>query len=217
MCCSKQDEDALLLCERCNSGTHFFCTVPPLDAVPGPDVPWFCSKSCSKHEKLWTTRLVRALTPLIRPSAFPDGSFPVMTSLERVFRHPQLNHLILRGIPDFIAEEKRMVGLPNGMTLSFVSRELTDPDFEPAAGPVLLLVRWIRDVRIVGLGGEVVEAAPWGLECIYVQSDEVPDELNGEWEVDTQVYMYLGVNSGGVGIHLLGSFQQPLINPVDLH
>lgn len=41
MICNKGgDDDALLLCDQCNSGCHMYCLSPPLKSIPEDD--WFC-------------------------------------------------------------------------------------------------------------------------------------------------------------------------------
>ena len=47
-CGSGDDERAILICERCNSGFHLYCLRPVLPAVP-PD-SWFCS-DCDTHTR----------------------------------------------------------------------------------------------------------------------------------------------------------------------
>ncbi|KAF9359300.1 hypothetical protein BGX34_008449 [Mortierella sp. NVP85] len=47
-CLSAEDEESMLLCDKCDSGTHLHCTVPRLQAVP--EVDWFC-QSCSRAKE----------------------------------------------------------------------------------------------------------------------------------------------------------------------
>ncbi|KAG0291231.1 hypothetical protein BGZ98_003085, partial [Dissophora globulifera] len=44
-CLSAEDEESMLLCDKCDSGTHLGCTVPRLQVVP--DTDWFC-QGCTK-------------------------------------------------------------------------------------------------------------------------------------------------------------------------
>jgi len=46
VCNSKDDDDAMLLCDGCDNGYHTYCTVPPIEVVPEGD--WFC-KDCEKE------------------------------------------------------------------------------------------------------------------------------------------------------------------------
>ena len=43
VCGSKDDEDAMLLCDGCDAGYHIYCMDPPMEEVPDGD--WFC-KDC---------------------------------------------------------------------------------------------------------------------------------------------------------------------------
>ncbi|KAF9434396.1 hypothetical protein BGZ76_008095 [Entomortierella beljakovae] len=52
-CLSAEDEDSMLLCDKCDSGTHLQCTVPRLQAVP--DVDWFC-QSCTRSRERTKTK-----------------------------------------------------------------------------------------------------------------------------------------------------------------
>ncbi|KAF9996081.1 hypothetical protein BGZ79_010199, partial [Entomortierella chlamydospora] len=52
-CLSAEDEDSMLLCDKCDSGTHLQCTVPRLQEVP--DVDWFC-QSCTKAREMNKTK-----------------------------------------------------------------------------------------------------------------------------------------------------------------
>jgi PHD and RING finger domain-containing protein 1 len=36
----EEEEDKLLLCDRCNRGFHIFCLDPPLNHIPKED--WYC-------------------------------------------------------------------------------------------------------------------------------------------------------------------------------
>ncbi|KAF9115131.1 hypothetical protein BGX27_008836 [Mortierella sp. AM989] len=54
-CLSAEDEDSMLLCDKCDSGTHLQCTVPRLQAVP--DVDWFCQSCTRAKEKNKTKQL----------------------------------------------------------------------------------------------------------------------------------------------------------------
>ncbi|KAG0246488.1 hypothetical protein BGX31_001764 [Mortierella sp. GBA43] len=47
-CLSAEDEESMLLCDKCDSGTHLHCTVPRLEAVP--EVDWFC-QSCTRAKE----------------------------------------------------------------------------------------------------------------------------------------------------------------------
>ncbi|KAF9978248.1 hypothetical protein BGZ65_007062, partial [Modicella reniformis] len=47
-CLSAEDEESMLLCDKCDSGTHLHCTVPRLQVVP--DVDWFC-QSCTRTKE----------------------------------------------------------------------------------------------------------------------------------------------------------------------
>ena len=40
VCHSKDDEDAMLLCDGCDAGYHTYCSQPPIEEVPEGD--WFC-------------------------------------------------------------------------------------------------------------------------------------------------------------------------------
>ena len=40
MCRRGDSESLLLLCDGCDKGTHTYCCVPPLDAIPDGD--WYC-------------------------------------------------------------------------------------------------------------------------------------------------------------------------------
>ncbi|KAG0216375.1 hypothetical protein BGX28_002845 [Mortierella sp. GBA30] len=55
-CLSAEDEDSMLLCDKCDSGTHLHCTVPRLQAVP--DVDWFCQGCTNAKEKNKTKQSV---------------------------------------------------------------------------------------------------------------------------------------------------------------
>ncbi|KAG0355982.1 hypothetical protein BGZ54_000891, partial [Gamsiella multidivaricata] len=48
-CLSAEDEESMLLCDKCDSGTHLHCTVPRLQAVP--DTDWFCQGCTRAKEK----------------------------------------------------------------------------------------------------------------------------------------------------------------------
>ncbi|KAF9188625.1 hypothetical protein BGZ51_000488 [Haplosporangium sp. Z 767] len=52
-CLSAEDEESMLLCDKCDSGTHLCCTVPRLQVVP--DVDWFC-QSCTKAREMNRTK-----------------------------------------------------------------------------------------------------------------------------------------------------------------
>ena len=47
VCHSKDDEDAMLLCDGCDAGYHTYCSQPPIEDVPEGD--WFCP-SCPEHQ-----------------------------------------------------------------------------------------------------------------------------------------------------------------------
>ena len=48
VCHSKDDEDAMLLCDGCDAGYHTYCSQPPIEDVPEGD--WFCP-SCPEHQE----------------------------------------------------------------------------------------------------------------------------------------------------------------------
>ncbi|KAG0227185.1 hypothetical protein BGW42_003111 [Actinomortierella wolfii] len=48
-CQSAENEDSMLLCDKCDSGTHLECTVPRLKQVP--DTDWFCQSCNNAREK----------------------------------------------------------------------------------------------------------------------------------------------------------------------
>ncbi|KAF9914136.1 hypothetical protein BX616_008900 [Lobosporangium transversale] len=52
-CLSAEDEESMLLCDKCDSGTHLKCTVPRLQAVP--DTDWFC-QSCTRAREMNRTK-----------------------------------------------------------------------------------------------------------------------------------------------------------------
>ncbi|KAF9582339.1 hypothetical protein BGW38_000324, partial [Lunasporangiospora selenospora] len=57
-CLSAEDEESMLLCDKCDSGTHLNCTVPRLQVVP--DVDWFCQSCTLAKEKNKTNQLAGA-------------------------------------------------------------------------------------------------------------------------------------------------------------
>lgn len=44
ICQRTEDEDVMLLCDKCNRGYHMFCLTPPMQEVPADD--WYCP-SCT--------------------------------------------------------------------------------------------------------------------------------------------------------------------------
>jgi len=46
-CRSGENEESLLLCDRCDKACHLWCANPPLIAVPEGD--WFCSECASRN------------------------------------------------------------------------------------------------------------------------------------------------------------------------
>ncbi|KAI1316420.1 hypothetical protein EDD11_009983 [Mortierella claussenii] len=68
-CLSAEDEDSMLLCDKCDSGTHLQCTVPRLQAVP--DVDWFCQSCTKAKEKSKTKSMDEDATssPASKPAA----------------------------------------------------------------------------------------------------------------------------------------------------
>ncbi|KAI9240353.1 hypothetical protein MVEG_08730 [Podila verticillata NRRL 6337] len=60
-CLSAEDEDSMLLCDKCDSGTHLHCTVPRLQAVP--DVDWFCQACTLAKERNKTKQAGDSVVP----------------------------------------------------------------------------------------------------------------------------------------------------------
>jgi hypothetical protein len=48
VCGSSSDEDAMLLCDRCNKGYHTYCLPEPLAGIPDGD--WYCT-GCAKQQQ----------------------------------------------------------------------------------------------------------------------------------------------------------------------
>lgn len=47
VCCSADDADGMLLCDKCNRGYHLTCLVPPMSAIPAGE--WFCQACEAKR------------------------------------------------------------------------------------------------------------------------------------------------------------------------
>ncbi|KAG0057277.1 hypothetical protein BGZ83_000067 [Gryganskiella cystojenkinii] len=60
-CLSAEDEESMLLCDKCDSGTHLHCTVPRLQVVP--DVDWFCQSCMRAKEKNRTKTVGEGASP----------------------------------------------------------------------------------------------------------------------------------------------------------
>lgn len=71
-CLSAEDEDDMLLCDKCDSGTHLRCTVPRLQEVP--DVDWFCQSCTRAREKNRTKQLDEGSKPAAGGAAAADGA-----------------------------------------------------------------------------------------------------------------------------------------------
>lgn len=67
ICSTGDNEDAILLCDGCDSGYHMYCLNPPLQTVPKSD--WFC---------------VKCLTASGRDYGFEDGSEYSLESFQRL-------------------------------------------------------------------------------------------------------------------------------------
>lgn len=67
VCNTGDNEDAILLCDGCDSGYHMYCLNPPLQAVPKSD--WFC---------------VKCLTASGRDYGFEDGSEYSLESFQKL-------------------------------------------------------------------------------------------------------------------------------------
>ncbi|KAF9417647.1 hypothetical protein BGZ94_009918, partial [Podila epigama] len=65
-CLSAKDEESMLLCDKCDSGTHLQCTVPRLQAVP--DVDWFC-QSCTLAKERNKTKPVSSAGDSVVPTS----------------------------------------------------------------------------------------------------------------------------------------------------
>ncbi|KAF9305647.1 hypothetical protein BGZ74_009491 [Mortierella antarctica] len=50
-CLSAEDEDSLLLCDKCDSGTHLHCTVPRLQSQHLGGLEGLCTKKKAKTKK----------------------------------------------------------------------------------------------------------------------------------------------------------------------
>ncbi|KAJ3216040.1 hypothetical protein HDU67_010000 [Dinochytrium kinnereticum] len=62
-CNTDENEEELLLCDACNSGTHIYCLVPKLPKIPDGD--WFCSRACEMTGKFKKSKGLKAETEKI--------------------------------------------------------------------------------------------------------------------------------------------------------
>lgn len=53
ICGKGDDEDLIVICDKCNKGFHLYCLTPILPSVPSGD--WFCSKCCEKKQQQYRT------------------------------------------------------------------------------------------------------------------------------------------------------------------
>ena len=53
ICGKGDDEDLIIICDKCNKGFHLYCLTPILPSVPSGD--WFCSKCCEKKQQQYRT------------------------------------------------------------------------------------------------------------------------------------------------------------------
>lgn len=50
VCRSAENDEKMLLCDRCDAGYHIFCLKPPLKTIPQDD--WFCARCRASNDVL---------------------------------------------------------------------------------------------------------------------------------------------------------------------
>lgn len=112
-CLSPDDDDQMLLCDKCDRGFHMFCLRPILVSIPEGD--WFCP-DCSKKKKV-LRKFLSAIPPFVLVCSFPSHTHSVIPSLAR-FIHIVDFPLVQKKIVDFFKIEKPLKPISGDCFLS---------------------------------------------------------------------------------------------------
>lgn len=54
ICKKGEDDDNIIICDKCNKGFHLYCLKPILPSVPSGD--WFCDRCVAKNKEFYNKR-----------------------------------------------------------------------------------------------------------------------------------------------------------------